>query len=286
MRFAPILFAITLCAAPAEKADALLAKALKAFQQNQESEKHWNWVATEQRSLRDGAGKPVEDFPAVTAESIIRSDGKRCNAVVSWGDGKPAYLAGADPDARCQAMDQFKPAFSIEALLGSSQSQLESDGTLLVMPDKVRIRSNDYATRCAASIRASVTLDAKTYFPRKIEGSVVEGGCDQMFVGKQQYDGMRQTGPLKSNFRKGASFRMEFTLQKDRFQNPANSYWLCDTQHYHQPWMKEAETLFYWGRQVRVNDSKQAKFLDKDIKTTAKEFGVDSGLRFDTDKDH
>ena len=46
MRFAPILFAITLCAAPAEKADALLAKALKAFQQNQESEKHWNWVAT------------------------------------------------------------------------------------------------------------------------------------------------------------------------------------------------------------------------------------------------
>jgi hypothetical protein len=291
MRLTPLIAAfclpaLILHASPPDTAQALLARSLTAFQRNQNQEKHWNWTATENRTLVDKSGQVLQSFPAVTAESVIRSDGRRCNAVVAWGDGKPPYLLNSDPDARCQAMDEFRPAFQIDALLESGQAKLlsrtDAGIALAILPDKARLKSGDPAIRCAASIRATVQLDPKTFFPRHIDGEVVETGCDRRFEGVVQYDSIRRTGPLQSNFRKGAIFRMEFAFQKDRFQTPANSYWICVEQHYSQPWNASAATVYYWGRQVRVAPGGKGHRFEKAIRTTAQEFGVDSQPHYET----
>src|SRR2546425_10218005 len=115
---APILLAAALHPAPqVDDAAALLAKAAAAFRQNQDNEKHWNWNVTETRTLVNKAGDPVQKFPGVTSESVIRANGRRCDAVLSWGDGKQPYLRDADAEARCQAMDAVRPPFPIAALL-------------------------------------------------------------------------------------------------------------------------------------------------------------------------
>src|SRR5215471_20760028 len=93
----------------AENAATLLTRAVDAFRQNETREKHWNWRTVETRELLDRSGKGVQKFPSVTSESLIRSDGRRCNAVIAWGDGRKPYLADADPDRRCQAMDVIRP---------------------------------------------------------------------------------------------------------------------------------------------------------------------------------
>jgi hypothetical protein len=85
---------------------------------------------------------------------------------------------------------------------------------------------------------------------------------------------------MVSQFRKGATFRVTYALQKDKFDNPANSYWISVAQHYSQPWNKEARLLYYWGRQFRVPRNDGARLV-KEIKTTAQEFGAGSQLRFD-----
>jgi hypothetical protein len=84
----------------------------------------------------------LQEFPTVTAESIIRSDSRRCNAVVPWSDGRKPYLADADPDARCQAMDIFRAPFSIAALLEGSNVSA-SGSTLTILPHKARLKSKD-----------------------------------------------------------------------------------------------------------------------------------------------
>src|SRR5689334_14670577 len=97
-----VLCAFTASAGAADDAAALLTKAVDAFRKNEPKQKHWNWHTVETRALVDRSGKPTQEFPVVTSESLIRADGRRCNAVVAWGDGKKPYLAEADPDERCQ----------------------------------------------------------------------------------------------------------------------------------------------------------------------------------------
>src|SRR6059058_2228792 len=92
-------FSLTLRAA--DDASSILAKSVAAFRTNEPKQKHWNWQTVETRELVDRSGKTVQAFPVVTSESVIRADGRRCNAVVAWGDGKKPYLANADPDERC-----------------------------------------------------------------------------------------------------------------------------------------------------------------------------------------
>src|SRR5277367_4695603 len=85
-------------AARAEDAAALLAKARAAFVENQSQERYWIWTITTTRAILDKNGNTVERIPSVTIESPIRSDGKRCNAVVAWGDGVEPYLKNASAD--------------------------------------------------------------------------------------------------------------------------------------------------------------------------------------------
>jgi hypothetical protein len=263
----------------------LLAKAAAAYDRNQQNAQHWNWTAVETRSLTDKSGAVLQNFPSVTAESVIRSEGKRCNAVVEWGDKLKPYLADADPDSRCRAMDEFRMPFEVSELLKSGQVRMApptgAGVVLLISPDKVRMRADDPAVRCAASIEATVRLDHTTYFPLTIDGKVTEKGCDQTLVPVVQYGRDRPSSPMRSSFRKGAEFRMEFGLQKDKFGNAGNSFWLCVKQHYVFPWDSANEVLVYWGRQVAVTAKRPAHQLVKDIQTSAREFGASSQPRFD-----
>ena len=265
------------------RAAALLAKSIVAFQKNLASQKQWNWSIAETRALADKSGQPVHPFPSVTSESVIRSDGRRCNAVTSWGDGRAPYMKDADPDERCQAYDALGTPFEVAVLLKSANASLArqtaAEIAIDVLPDKSQLKSPEFAVRCAASIKATIELDPVSFFPVSIEGEVAASGCDSQFI-PVVHDGSVTRQPMTSQFRKGATFRVTYALQKDKFDNPANSYWISNTQHYSQPWNKDSQLLYYWGRQFRVPRN-NATHLVKDIKTTAQEFGAGSQLRFD-----
>jgi hypothetical protein len=275
--------ALSLTAAPPDKeAVDLLAKASSAYDANRTKEQHWNWTAVEKRQLAGRSGDILQSFPAVTAESVIRTNGDRCNAVVAWGDGLTPYKVHADNDERCRAMDEFRAPFELQELLKSAQVKVleewEGGVAISILPDKTRLKSEDYAIRCAASIEATVKLDLATMFPQSVEGKVVENGCDQRATPLVQY-GRSASTPMRAIFRKGASFRMEFKLQKDKFGNAANSFWISTSQHYLMPWDSDNGLLVYWGRQVPVKAGGHQ--LVKDIEIKAREFGAGSAVRFD-----
>jgi len=278
---AAVLFLASSSAAAADDGAALLAGSVAAFRANEPKQKNWNWQTVESRELVDRSGKAVQRFPAVTSESILRSDGRRCNAVVSWGDGRKPYLADAGADERCQAMDAIAPPFPPLGVLlsqrGKVMEKTAAEITIAVEPDKGRLRDPNFEVRCGASIRATVLLDAGTLFPLRIEGEVSEPGCDSTFTAVNHYETMTR-GPMSSNFRKGSTFRVEWTLQKDKTGDPGRSYWITTTQHYSQPWNNDYRVLYYWGRQVPV--LREGRRLIKDLKTTAQEFVVGSELIF------
>jgi hypothetical protein len=275
-----------LCVVAARAADGdasvLLAKAVGAFERNVEHEKQWNWTITETRYLADRPGKAVEMFPAVHSESVILGNGRRCNAVTSWGDGHPAYLKDADPDDRCQAYNAIGTPFQVALLLKSSHAKITARSaqaiTVEVLPDKSRQKDADYGLRCAASIEATIQLDPATSFPLRIEGRVADSGCNASFT-PVMHDTPIMRAPMITNFRKGATFRVVYTLQKDRFDNPANSFWITTEQHYDQPVGDDLTVLYYWGRQFRIRTTAGRRLI-KDIITTAQEFGAGSQLTF------
>ena len=274
---------VLLAAAPPDQ-DALnlLSKASAAFDANIARESHWNWTAQEKRELATRSGDIVQNLPSVTAESVLRESGSRCNAVVAWGDGLKPYKLTANADDRCRAMDEFRAPFEVQELLRSSQvktvANWEGGAEIVILADKSRQKSADPAIRCAASIEATVRLDFGSFFPRSIEGKVVADGCDYRGQAISQY-GAGASAPMQSTFRRGASFRMVFQLQKDKFGNEANSYWICTSQHYLMPWTNDVGVIAYWGRQVSVKAGGHQ--MVKDIETKAREFGADSAVSFD-----
>ena len=229
------------------------------------------------------SGATIQSFPAVTSESVIRSNGRRCNAVLTWGDGRVPYMKDADPDERCQAFNALGTPFDVALLLKSSNAtvveQSEAAIRISVLPDKSSAKSPEYNVRCAASIKASIQLDPVTFFPLRIEGEVAESGCDGEFQPVVHYETVTRQ-PMVSQFRKGATFRVVYALQEDKFGNPLNSFWISTEQHYVQPWKADSRVLYYWGRQVPVTRTTGYRLV-KDIRTTAREFGAGSVLRFD-----
>lgn len=275
---------LLLSAAPPvdQEALGLLSKASAAYDANMSRQQHWNWTAQEKRELATHAGGILQSLPSVTAESVLRSDGNRCNAVVAWGDGLQPFKAAADADERCRAMDEFHAPFEVQELLRGGQAKTVADweggAAIRIEPDKVRQRSSDPNIRCAASIEATVRLDLGSFFPRSIEGKVVGDGCEYRGPAITQY-GQSSSAAMRSSFRKGASFRMVFELQKDKFGNDSNSYWICSNQHYLMPWDASSPVIAYWGRQLPVKTGGHE--LVKDIVTRAREFGSDSIVSFD-----
>jgi hypothetical protein len=270
-------------APPDQDAVNLLSKASAAFDANVARERHWNWTVLEKRELATRSGDVVQKLPSVTAESVLRESGSRCNAVVAWGDGLKPYKLTASADDRCRAMDEFRAPFDVQELLRGSQvktvANWEGGAEITILADKTRQKSSDPVVRCAASIEATVRLDYGSFFPRTIEGKVVGDGCEYRGKAISQY-GSGVNSPMQSTFRRGASFRMVFQLQKDKFGNEANSYWICASQHYLMPWAADAGVIAYWGRQVAVKAGGHQ--LVKDIETRAREFGADSAVSFDS----
>ena len=268
--------------AAGNEAPALLAKATAAFQHNLENEKHWNWTITEARELTDKAGHAVQTFPAVRSESVIVGEGRRCNAVTFWGDGHQAYLKDAAPEDRCQAYNALGTPFQVAVLLTSTDAKVVSKDsqaiTIAVSPDKARQKDPDYRIRCAAAIGATIQLDPATFFPLRIEGRVVDSACNNTFT-PVMHETPISRAPMSSNFRKGTTFRVVYSLQKDRFENPANSYWITTEQHYDQPIDEDFTVVYYWGRQFRIRVATGRRLI-KDIATTAQEFGAGSQLTF------
>ena len=285
-RLAPLsLLAAALSHAAADPSAAtLLAKAIAAFEKNSGNEKHWNWTIVEKRDLVDKSGAVLQHFPDVSSESVIRSDGHRCNAVTAWGDGRAPYLKNADPDERCEAYDALSTPFQVPLLLKSTNARVVqrtgSAITISVLPDKSLPKTASYSEHCAASIKATILLDAATYFPTRIEGAVTESGCDGEFRPVVHYETMTRQ-PMISQFRKGVTFSVEYALQKDKFDNPANAFWISSRQHYVQPWNPLARVIYYWGRQLAVAPRDKGHALVKDTQTSAQEFGAGSQLRFD-----
>lgn len=275
------LLILGVSARAADDASALLGKAVEAYRANEPRQKNWNWQTVESRELVDRSGKTVQRFPSVTVESVLRSDGRRCNAVSAWGDGRKPYLAEASADERCQAMSAIAPPFPpLGVLLSRRAKVVEQTGEAIVIavsPDSGRLKDADFELRCGASIRATVRLDPATYFPVRIEGEVAESGCDSTFTAVNQYETLTRS-PMSSSFRKGSTFRVEWTLEKDKTGDAGKSYRIAAAQHYSMPWNNDNRVLYYWGRQVPV--LREGHRLVKELKTTAQEFVVGSELIF------
>ena len=266
--------------AAADDASELLAKARAAFRLNLGREKYWNWTSVETRWM-DRSGVATQRFPRVASESVILGEGRRCNAVTAWGDGHAAYLKDADPADRCTAYNAIGTPFDVALLLNSAKATVATHAadfiTINVQPDKSRQKDADYSVRCAASIQATIQLDAASFFPSRIEGRVEDSGCNGSFKPVMHETPLTRE-PMQSNFRKGSVFRVEYSLQKDRFENAANSFWIPTLQRYDNPMNQDAEVLYYWGRQFPV--IRRGPRLIKEVITKAQEFGAGSTLTF------
>jgi hypothetical protein len=80
----------------------------------------------------------------VTVESPIRSDGKRCNALLAWGDGVEPYLANASAEERCAVEKEAPETFRVDAFLESRQVKIQSSTsssiTLVIREDNAERR--------------------------------------------------------------------------------------------------------------------------------------------------
>ncbi len=172
----------------------LLAKAHKAFVENSARARFWTWTVVTTRSIAGKDGKVLEELPSVTVESPIRSDGKRCNAVLAWGDGREPYLANASADERCAVEKEQTNLLPLEDLLASRQVKLESRTassiTLAIHQDKDSMESEDPVKSCVASVEARIEIDVSSLFPKRIEIRVPNNNCEQKHItAADHYDG-------------------------------------------------------------------------------------------------
>jgi len=286
MRRTHVLLISLLLATALSGADAneLLAKARAAFERNQKLETHWNWTRTESRTVVDSSGKTLQELPGVTIESTVKSDGRRCEAVLAWSDGVEAYKVRADSDERCEATEQTRSSsFSLKDLLKASKATIRSQSargiTLVIPPDKQLQKSSDEHVRCAASIRATIVLDPATHFPRRIEGSVVDAGCDQQTEAPPTYYGETPLrGRARTLFHKGARFQIDYELQPDRFNNADRSYWARTGQHFDAPRWHSGGVFIYWGRSIPIASVIGGQRIVEDFTLVAQEFGAQSRI--------
>jgi hypothetical protein len=269
-------------AATDAQAVALLAKARAAFLENQTHARHWTWTTTTTRELLDKDDKRVQALPSVTVDSPIRSDGKRCNALAAWGDGREVYLGAADADTRCAVEAEVLRPFQLEALLESPNVKIRSRSkgvvTLAIARDPGAEASEDVVRRCIASLEATVRLDPETSFPSHIEVKAVGGGCEQATSLTDHYDGS-ENRKARTTFRKGSVKTIDYALQHAKSGKKDNDYWAPVHAHSVNPLMAHAANLGYWGRIFPI-EAKAARIVI-DETTTASELNASSTLTFE-----
>lgn len=280
IRFALVLTFAATAFAQHQSAPDLLAKALAAYNANHAQQDHWNWTTEESRSMTDGNRHELQSFPDVVVESVIRKDGRRCNAVLSWGDGVKPYMLNGEADARCGGEDPSEVAFQFTSLLKSAEVKLVKNAapiTLSIQRDKSRLQHTDLDVRCAASIRATIRLDSKTYFPMHVEGEVVDNGCEASSKAELHYGESQLLGSLHQMLHMGTTFRLDYALQQDKFGHPERSYWILAEQQWTRPFRKDAQSLVYMNRRFSLSVGKDRRLLDT-AHTKAQEFGAQSRL--------
>jgi hypothetical protein len=275
---------------PAQDAAERLAKAGAAFQENRPRERYWNWTTVTERSIIDKSGKVLETFPSVTVESPIRSDGKRCNAVLAWGDGVPPYLGDAPADERCKVEQESGGLFQLQALFASRRVRMLSGSAeevvLAVDPDKTLAQSPDLPARCMAAMRATVRLDPATSFPRHVSLEAMSDGC----LMKQQtatdhYDADAQLQHVNKGISKGSLLEFDYELQIDRAGDHTKDFWICVRQQTIRPWQKGTAAMLVYGRRLQPRGTESDRRLVVKGNTTAAELATDSLIKFDTGKD-
>jgi hypothetical protein len=267
----------------------LLAKAHSAFVENQRRERYWNWTTIENRSILDKSGKVIEKIPSITVDSPIRSDGKRCNAVLAWGDGREPYLVNARADERC-ALEQETPSlFRIEAVLESRELKVESRDessiALAIHQDKDLAVSADPVQRCIGSLEGTIQLDAATFFPKRINVTVATNGCEQgKIAATDHYNG---GVALKSvdGYPKGTVLQFEYALQKDKTGNASKDFWICVHEHSVWPLQKNATGMLIAGRLFKLASKGADRQGVIEVTTKATELSAESMVKFETEKD-
>jgi hypothetical protein len=270
-----LLLASLTPASAQENASDLLAKAADAFARNQAKESNWSWTVEERAYTRDAAGKTIQQFPIVKVESVIRSDGRRCEAIVSWSDGWEPYPEGADNDARCQLLevDYDLAGLALHKLLTSRVAtvaqQDEGSITIAISPDK-HLPSSDPLAKCAAAMRGNVRLNRATLFPQAIRAEVIASGCHV------------KSGRTTWFMDKGTSIELEYSLQKDRAGKTENDFWVLARKRVEIA-PEHPGTYVIRNRKFAPNQPQSKQALVSELHTVAQEFGSQSRISFGDD---
>ncbi len=134
--------------------------------------------------------------------------------------------------------------------------------------------------RCAASIEATVQLDAATFFPQRLKGTVVDKGCEGTLVPTFHYGEPPAQGPYRRMLNQGSTFRIDYALQRDKFGHPEHDYWIETDQHWSKPFRSGASGFVFWSRRFELPQGFENRSLVLDSHTVAQEFGSTSELKF------
>jgi len=266
----------------------LLAKAHTAFVENSDPARFWTWTVVTTRTIVGKDGKVLEGLPSVTIESPIRSDGKRCNAVLAWGDGREPYLANASADERCKVEEEQTTLLPLTDLLASRQAKVESRSassiTLAIHPDKASMESEDPVKRCVASVEATIEIDAASFFPKRIDNRVPNSNCEQKHTSAtDHYDGA-ELHNVMNGYTKGTEMRLEYTAQKDKLGDAHKDYWLFTLRHSERPLPKSSGGIVIAGRLFKLNSIGTDRRMVTDSSATGSELSAESILKFGTEK--
>ena len=283
MAFALIVVFFAAAAMAADDAHALLAKSRSAYLENRERARYWNWTNTTTRTIVDKDGIVLEQLPSVTVESPIRSDGKRCNAVLAWGDGQKPYLADADADARCtveqEAPDAFREEIFLETRQVKMQSRTTSAITLRIRKDPEALKSTDPLRRCAGAMEGTVRLDPVSFFPMVLDLTVAGSECELRMGAVNHYDDAPVSSAV-SSLRKGATIHREYELQRDRSGNASKDFWISVRSHSLRPLRDNARNLIFWGRRFELQKIQKDRRVSVEASTTASELAAEATLKF------
>lgn len=283
------VFAVISIGASAQDAATVLSKARAAYIENRERERFWTWTTVSERSVVGRGDQVLEKLPSVTVESPIRSDGKRCNAILAWGDGVEPYLANASADERCAVEAEVKNTFQMEAFLGASHVKIaartESAITLAIREDKAAMESEDLVTRCVSSAQGTVEVDPATFFPKKISVTIPGEACVlKRVTATNHYDDTVMKN-LTSGFTKGTRLQFEYERQRDKSGNAKKDFWIATHNWSVRPLQNGANAVLISGRRFTLTSSGSYRSMLLDGRTAAAELTAESLIKFETEKE-
>jgi hypothetical protein len=289
------IIAVVLCLTSASVAQvipkdpaAILAKARTAFIENQARQRFWNWTTLSTRTVTDKDGTELETLPSVTIESPIRSDGKRCNAILAWGDGVEPYLANASADERCAVEMETPDVFRMDAFLESRQVKIQSRTpqaiTLTIREDKQAMESTDPVKHCVASVRGTVRVDPVSFFPTHIEVTMPSTACIQKRVDAANHYDDTPLRNVTGGSTKGTFIRYDYELQKDKGGDSTKDFWICTRRYSIRPLQKGAGAMVISGRRFPLQSSGDRR-MAVETRTSASELSAESQIKFETEKE-